>query len=256
MHSMIKIIFALAFLSSTLLCVSSAQRPQTFDAEIDTAFEEFLSEAVIFTETELEFSVIIGEYDLVLLDDNEGQIEFSVHTVPAFDATNLEGALTVLLERLGAAIQDGVDEIERDLDRLIGAEEDVDEIKQEKNATAVNIRQFGSELQGNASRISAAIVQSYNRAAADSDTLYFKRIYDQFNDILNTTETPPSANNRDARLKAIADIIRIGGQALQLGSETGPVVFSEVINNIGNVKSQNTSKIIAVNSTITTNSSV
>ena len=265
---MIKIIFVLALLSSTLFCASSAQRPQTFADEVDAAFEEFFTEAVIFTETDLESSFILGEYNFVLLDNNEGETEVSIHTVSASEATNLCSALTELIEKLGEAIQDSASEIETEIDQLNSAEEDITETEteQDNNVTAAEIRQFGSELQANASQISTTIVQSYNRAAAAHDTVYFSNLANQLSNALNTLEVH-SADNHDAVLKVLANIQSIEDQILQQGPETATeaatetnlVISSEAIDNIKSVSSQNITEIagiIAANSTNTTNPSV
>ena len=267
---MIKIIFVLALLSSTLFCASSAQRPQTFADEVDAAFEEFLTEAVIFTETDLESSFILGEYNFVLSENNEGETEVSIHTVPASEATNLCGALTELIEKLGEAIQDSASEIETEIDQLNSAEEDTTETEtkteQDNNVTAAEIRQFGSELQANASQISAAVVQSYNRAAAAHDTVYFNNLANQLSNALNTLEVH-STDNHDAVLKVLAGIQSIEDQILQQGPETATatetetnlVISSEAIDNIKSVSSHNITEvagIIAANSTNTTNPSV
>ena len=234
---MIKIIFALVLLSSTLFYASSAQRPQTFFPEVEAAFEEFLNEAVIFTETDLESSFIIGEYDFVLLDNNEGQIQVSIHTVPASEATNLGGALTDLIEKVGEAIQDSADEIETELDLLISAGKDINGVQQYNNVTAADIRQFGSELQTNVSQTSAAIVRDYNRAAAAAahGTAYFNNLANHLNNAVTTLEAN-SADNHEAILKVLTDIQSIEDQILQQGSEvateTKHVMSSEIINNI------------------------
>ena len=266
---MIKIIFVLALLSSTLFCASSAQRPQTFADEVDAAFEEFFTEAVIFTETDLESSFIIGEYDWSLSENNEGETELSVHTVPASEATDLGGALTELIEKLGEAIQDSADEIETEIDQLNSAEEDIAETQQDNNVTAAEIRQFGSELQANASQISVAIVRNYNKAAIAAvahDKAYFNNLANQLNSALNTLEVR-SADNHNAILNVLAGIQSIEDQILQQGSETATatetetnlVISSEAIDNIQSLSSQNVTQIaeiVAANSTNTANPSV
>ena len=256
---MIKVIFALALLSSTLFCASSAQQQQTFADEVEAAVEEFFSEALIYTETELESSYVIGEYDWILTDNDQGQYEVNVHTVSASEATNLGGALTDLIESLGEAIQDRADEIESELDGLTGAEEDVIEIQQENDATAANIRQFGSELQANASRISANLVQNYNGAAANY-TSNVNHATDQLNNAINNIHNYNSPDQlREFMLQAIADIIGIREEIRQVGSEGTPINSTIVSNSIENVNSQNineVAQIVAANSTNATNPQV
>ena len=256
---MIKVIFALALLGSTLFCASSAQRPQTFFDEVEAAVEEFFSEAVIFTETELESSYIIGEYDWVLTDNSEGQVEVSVHTVPASDATNLEGALTDLIEKLGEAIQDRADEIETELEGLTGTEEDVNEVQQENDPTAANIRQFGSELQANASQISATLVQNYNRAAVNY-TYNDNDVTNRLNSALNSIYKYKSGDpNLDVILKAITDTINIRDQIPQLGSEIGAINSAEDNKDTESVNSENISGVtetVAVSPASAANSAV
>ena len=228
---MIKIIFALALLSSTLFCASSAQRPQTFADEVEAAVEEFISEAVIFTKTDIESSYIIGEFDLVLTDNNhDGEDELSVHTVPASQATDLEGALTELLEKLGEAIQAKASEIESEVDGPTEGEESVTEVQQENKSTAADIRRFGYELQVYAGRMSVAVIQNYNRAAANY-TNNVDHATDQLSKALNNIQKQGSKNSREAVLKLIAAIICIGNQVSDLDSKTGLILSSE-INNI------------------------
>ena len=208
---MMKIIFALALLSSTLFC-ASAQRPQIYVHEVEAAFVEFYSEAVIFTETDIEASYIIGEYDWVVTHNKDGEVELSVHTVPASEATDLDGALTELFERLGEVLLAEADEIEIELDGLIGSEEDVDDI-QKTDATAANIRQFGSELQANASQFSAYIAQGYNDVA----TIYTGNVDNIDSIAISKIQKAGNNNDREATLKLITELESVRDQ---LNSET------------------------------------
>jgi len=259
---MIKIIFVLALLSSTLFCASYAQQTNDlsdnndFSDDIDSAVEEFLSEAIIFSETELESSFIIGEYEWTLFNNNEGEIELSVDSIAASIATDLEGALTDLLVSIGEAIENRADEIESELDGLIGAEEDVMEIQQENNATAANIRRFGNELQANASQLSATLVKNYNIAASDYSN-NVDHVTDKLNQALNTLQNSESAETkREAVLGAIADIINAGNIASNQDSETAPItsedlesINTEIESILENQDANRNATVVVVNST-------
>ena len=206
---------------------------------MDAAVEEFLSEAVIITDTELGSSYIIGEYDWVVVD-NEGEDDISIHIVPASNATNLESSLTELLERVGEIVQNRADELASEYDEIMQGEEDISGTQQDNNATAARIRRFGSELQANASKISAALVKSYDKSAAANDTHIYKRLTDRVNSALDNIQIPNPAGARAGLQKFMEDIISIGNDVTQLESENGSDVPIEVKNDTENLDVKNT----------------
>ena len=225
---MIKVIFALALLSSTLFCVSSAQRPQTFIDEVYAYGKEFDSEAFIYTETELESSFIFGEYDWALTENDRGEYEVNVHAVPASDATNLEGALTNYVEKFGKAMQDNADEVESEQASLFKAGNHAN------NLTAADIRQFGGALQANASQVSADLVHNYDRAAANY-AHNVNHITDQLNSELNSS--PDQA--RKVLVQTIVHAQNTSEVFSKFGSKIASVDSTVVNNGTESVNSQN-----------------
>ena len=215
---MIKVASALALLSSTLLYASSAQVINDAVNDLNTDINAFIDKAVITNETADSISFTLGEYEWTLTENNEDT--FSVHHISSPIANKLQASLTDFLVEVGESIQDDANEIEITSEGLF--EGQLNETVRDNNGTANIVREFGHELQVNASKISVAWIENYNELAYNY-TNNVDNVTDLLNEQLNVIDK--ESDDLDE-----ADPVEVLGNTLDFANDVADAANANGIN--------------------------